>query len=51
MPFDLLKKKLLSRLNTMGIKVTKTYEEVRALAMLALSNRLFATYSLLLAEN
>jgi len=35
MPFDLLKKKLLSRLNTMGIKVTKTYEEVRALAMLA----------------
>nr|ABN09120.1 NAD-binding site [Medicago truncatula] len=27
MPFDLLKKKLLSRLKTMGIKVTKTYEE------------------------
>ncbi|XP_027339656.1 lycopene epsilon cyclase, chloroplastic isoform X2 [Abrus precatorius] len=27
MPFDLLKKKLFSRLNTMGIKITKTYEE------------------------
>ncbi|KAG4949405.1 hypothetical protein JHK84_042865 [Glycine max] len=28
MPFDLLKKKLFSRLNTMGIRITKTYEEV-----------------------
>ena len=28
MPFDLLKKKLLSRLQTMGIRITKTYEEV-----------------------
>ncbi|KAL2970900.1 hypothetical protein AAZX31_15G163900 [Glycine max] len=27
MPFDLLKKKLFSRLNTMGIRITKTYEE------------------------
>ncbi|KAF8388789.1 hypothetical protein HHK36_025469 [Tetracentron sinense] len=27
MPFDLLKKKLMSRLETMGIRVTKTYEE------------------------
>ncbi|KAM2313649.1 hypothetical protein EV1_026298 [Malus domestica] len=27
MPFDLLKKKLLSRLQTMGIRITKTYEE------------------------
>jgi len=28
MPFDLLKKKLLSRLEAMGIRVLKTYEEV-----------------------
>lgn len=28
MPFDLLKKKLLSRLETMGIRVLKIYEEV-----------------------
>lgn len=28
MPFDLLKKKLLSRLKTMGIRIIKTYEEV-----------------------
>ncbi|RYR67527.1 hypothetical protein Ahy_A03g013931 isoform A [Arachis hypogaea] len=27
MPFELLKKKLFSRLNTMGIRITKTYEE------------------------
>ncbi|TKY72823.1 Lycopene epsilon cyclase [Spatholobus suberectus] len=27
MPFDLLKKRLFSRLNTMGIRITKTYEE------------------------
>lgn len=27
MPFDLLKKKLMSRLNTMGIRVIRTYEE------------------------
>lgn len=27
MPFNLLKKKLFSRLNTMGIRITKTYEE------------------------
>ncbi|KAH1232216.1 Lycopene epsilon cyclase, chloroplastic [Glycine soja] len=27
MPFDLLKKKLFSRLNTMGIRIKKTYEE------------------------
>lgn len=27
MPFDLLKKKLMSRLETMGVRVTKTYEE------------------------
>jgi hypothetical protein len=34
MPFDLLKQKLFSRLNTMGIRISKTYEEVRVLAML-----------------
>lgn len=28
MPFDVLKKKLMSRLQTMGIKITKIYEEV-----------------------
>lgn len=28
MPFDLLKKKLLSRLKTMGIQIVKAYEEV-----------------------
>lgn len=28
MPFDLLKKKLMSRLETMGVRVIKTYEEV-----------------------
>lgn len=28
MPFDLLKKKLMSRLRTMGIEVKKIYEEV-----------------------
>lgn len=28
MPFDLLKKKLLSRLKTMGIQIIKAYEEV-----------------------
>ena len=28
MPFELLKKKLFSRLETMGIRVLKTYEEV-----------------------
>lgn len=28
MPFDLLKRKLLSRLETMGIRILKTYEEV-----------------------
>ena len=33
MPFDLLKKKLFSRLNTMGIRITKTYEEVMELAV------------------
>lgn len=33
MPFDLLKKKLFSRLNTMGIRITKTYEEVKALEL------------------
>lgn len=27
MPFDLLKKKMFSRLNTMGIRIKKTYEE------------------------
>ncbi|KAI4344542.1 hypothetical protein L6164_011757 [Bauhinia variegata] len=27
MPFDLLKKNLFSRINTMGIRITKTYEE------------------------
>lgn len=28
MPFELLKKKLMSRLETMGIRIRKTYEEV-----------------------
>lgn len=28
MPFDLLKKKLMLRLETMGIRITKAYEEV-----------------------
>jgi hypothetical protein len=28
MPFDLLKKKLMSRLDSMGIRVLKVYEEV-----------------------
>lgn len=28
MPFDLLKRKLMSRLETMGIRILKTYEEV-----------------------
>ena len=28
MPFDLLKKKLLLRLETLGIRILKTYEEV-----------------------
>lgn len=31
MPFDLLKKKLMERLQTMGVRVVKTYEEVLAL--------------------
>lgn len=29
MPFDLLKKKLMSRLDAMGVRVLKVYEEVR----------------------
>lgn len=28
MPFDLLKKKLMLRLDTLGIRILKTYEEV-----------------------
>lgn len=32
MPFDLLKKKLMSRLETMGIRIIRTYEEVIFLA-------------------
>lgn len=28
MPFDLLKNKLMSRLETMGIRISKVYEEV-----------------------
>ena len=28
MPFDLLKKKLMARLQTMGVQIIKTYEEV-----------------------
>lgn len=35
MPFDLLKKKLLSRLKTMGIQIIKTYEEVKILSLIA----------------
>jgi len=29
MPFDLLKTKLMLRLDTLGIRILKTYEEVR----------------------
>lgn len=29
MPFDLLKEKLMLRLDTMGIRITKVYEEVK----------------------
>lgn len=36
MPFDLLKKKLFSRLDNMGIRIKKVYEEVMALEMLRL---------------
>ena len=32
MPFDILKKKLMSRLETMGIRIIRTYEEVMFLA-------------------
>lgn len=28
MPFELLKKKLMSRLDTMGVRIIQTYEEV-----------------------
>lgn len=34
MPFSLLKEKLLSRLQTMGIRIIKTYEEVIFVAKL-----------------
>ena len=34
MPFDLLKKKLFARLNTLGIRIVKTYEEVTFMGIL-----------------
>ena len=42
MPFDLLKKKLMSRLKTMGIRIVKTYEEV------LFANDVYCLYSELL---
>lgn len=33
MPFDLLKKKLMTRLQTMGVRITKIYEEVFSQSM------------------
>lgn len=50
MPFDLLKKKLMSRLKTMGIRIVKTYEEVLfvndIIAFKACYNLLFVRYLL-----
>jgi hypothetical protein len=39
MPFDLLKRKLMSRLETMGIRDLKTYEEVIFTAKSVMSSR------------
>lgn len=36
MPFDLLKKRLMSRLDAMGVRIVKVYEEVTSLELISI---------------